>query len=67
MYDMDGVKPGFLEFRLSINVDSPAPQEKIHEIVKNALKTDTWFNVFTHKQKVSTDITVTLPQSVEET
>ena len=67
MYLMDGVKPGFLEFRLFINVDSPAPQEKIHEIVKNALKTDTWFNVFTHKQKVSTDITVTLPQSVEET
>jgi uncharacterized OsmC-like protein len=66
MYLMDGVKPGFLEFRLSINVDSSAPDEKISEIVENALKTDTWFNVFTHKQKVSTDITVTLVQSAEE-
>jgi putative redox protein len=70
MYHMDGVngvKPGFQEFRLSIDVESSAPDEKIREIVENALKTDTWFNVFTHKQKVSTDITVTLPQSVEET
>ena len=68
MYDMDGVSPpGFTEFRLLINVDSTAPNEKVSEIVENALKTDTWFNVFTHKQKVSTDITVTLPQPVEET
>ena len=68
MYDMDGVSPpGFTEFRLLINVDSTAPSEKVSEIVESALKTDTWFNVFTHKQKVSTDITVTLPQSVEET
>ena len=66
MYLMDGVKPGFQEFRMFINVDSSATDEKIREIVENALKTDTWFNVFTHKQKVSTDITVTLAQSAEE-
>ena len=67
MYDMDGESPpGFTEFRLLINVDSTAPSEKVSEIVESALKTDTWFNVFTHKQKVSTNITVTLPHSAEE-
>jgi uncharacterized OsmC-like protein len=63
MYDMDGVSPGFTEFRLFINVDSTAPHEKISEIVESSLKTDTWFAVFTNSQKISTNLTVATRQT----
>jgi hypothetical protein len=59
MYHMDGVSPGFTDFRLCINVNSPAPQEKITEIIETALNTSTWFAVFTHSQNIATDIKVT--------
>ena len=64
-YQLDGVAPGFLEFRLRINVDSPAPHEKIREIVASALDTSTWFNVFTQHQKVTADITVNTKPAME--
>ena len=66
VYDMDGVLPGFTEFRLFINVDSTASHEKISEIVESALKTDTWFAVFTNSQKISTDLTVATRQTAED-
>jgi uncharacterized OsmC-like protein len=66
MFDMDGVPPGFTEFRLFINVDSTAPHEQISEIVETALKTDTWFAVFTNSQKISTDLTVATRQTAED-
>ena len=66
MFNIDDVAPGFKEFRLFIKVDSTAPQEKICEIVESALKTDTWFAVFTNSQSISTEITVTAQQAAED-
>jgi uncharacterized OsmC-like protein len=66
MFNMDGVPPGFTEFRLFIDVDSTAPHEQISEIIDRALKTSTWFAVFTNSQKISTDLTVATRQTAED-
>ena len=58
-FQMDGVPPGFLEFRLNIDVDSPAPIEKVREVVEEALKFSSWFNVFNRDQKVNVNICAT--------
>lgn len=66
VFNIDGVAPGFKEFRLFIKVDSNAPREKVIEIIKTALKTDTWFAVFTDSQKISTEISMTTRQTEQD-
>jgi len=59
LFRMDSVPPGFQEFRLSIQVDSPAPTDKVRKVVEEALRISSWFDVFTRGQKLTTDISVT--------
>lgn len=57
-FQMGGVPPGYKEFRLNIDVDSPAPIERVREVVEEALKVSTWFNVFSRGQEVNVNISV---------
>ena len=58
MFAIDDIPPGFLEFRLKIDVDTPASEEEVRKITERALTFSTWFHVFTHAQTVTADISV---------
>jgi uncharacterized OsmC-like protein len=58
MFAIDGVAPGFKEFRVKIDLDTSAPEAKVREITAQALGISGWFHVFSHAQRVTTEVSV---------
>jgi uncharacterized OsmC-like protein len=58
MFGIDGFAPGFKEFRVKIDVDTSAPEARVREITDQALGISGWFHVFSHAQRITTDVSV---------
>lgn len=57
-FGIDDVPPGFREFRLKIDVNSPAPEDTVRQVIEEALKVSSWLAVFADPQTVKTDLSV---------
>ena len=57
-FGIDDVPPGFQEFRLKIDVSSPAPAGEVRRLVDQALAVSSWLAVFADPQTVKTDVSV---------
>ena len=58
-YDLKPVPPaGYTGFRIDIEIESGAPEDKLREIVAKALELDSWYQVFANPQQIETRISV---------
>jgi uncharacterized OsmC-like protein len=57
-FGLDGVPPGFQNFRVTISVDSPADADSMERMVVDALRLSSWLNTLACKQLVEADLEI---------
>jgi len=57
-YGIDGVKPGYKGLRYRVHIDSPAPDEKIREVIENADKHSPVLMDFTEPVPVEREVKI---------
>ena len=57
-FGLDGVPPGFQNFRVTINVNSPAAADTTERIVAEALRLSSWLNTLACKQLVEAELEI---------
>jgi len=58
VFAMDGANPAPHDTRISVEIDSREPREKLDDLVARALESDPWLLAFRDAQRISTKITV---------
>ena len=57
-FGLDGVPPGFKDFRFTISVDSSADADSTERIVAEALRLSSWLNTLACKQLVEAELDI---------
>jgi hypothetical protein len=56
LFAMDDAKPGPLDTRIGIIVESPEPSDVIEELIKRAMASDPWLLAFKDSQTVTATV-----------
>ena len=57
-FGLDGVQPGFKQFRFAISVDSSADADATERLVAEALRLSSWLNTLACKQLVEAELKI---------